>query len=114
MLGVVAAKRFAARAKFVEGTFGNGIRSNRLCEIALIRPGGMMLPGNCSPVVGSMICALPASEKFPLRSSRLGTVTGEILLGARMIRLNSCENRKNVFCRFSLKRPGIVTGPLTR
>ena len=44
----------------------------------------------------------PASEKFPCRSSKLGTVIAEERLGARMMRRHSSENRKNVFCRSRL------------
>src|SRR5215208_6061181 len=97
MLGVVTAKRFGARAVFVEGTLGSGIRLNRARAVGLIRSDGMVLFGNCVPVTGSKIGGLPASEKFPWRSSKLGTATGETVLAALMMRLNSCENRKKVF-----------------
>src|SRR5215213_6085340 len=114
MLGVVTAKRFGARAAFVEGTLGSGIRLNSARAAGLIRFSGIVLFENCNPVTGSNIGALPASEKLPWRSSKLGTATGETVLGALIIRLNSCENRKKVFSRSVLKRLGIVTGPLTR
>src|ERR1041385_841536 len=114
MLGVVTAKRFGARFAFVEGTLGSGTKANRARAVGLIRSCGIVLFGNCNPVTGSKIGALPFSEKFPWRSSKLGTATGVTVLAALIMRLNSCENRKKVFSRFVLKSPGIVTGPLTR
>src|ERR1700733_15818820 len=43
-----------------------------------IRLAGMILPGNCLPVVGSLILVVSAL-KFPVRMARLGTMSEKVI-----------------------------------
>src|SRR5438034_9863660 len=69
------------------------------CMLLLIRKYGMMLPGNCTPVSGSMTIGVTPfeffdCEKFPIRSSAVGTVTVTGSVGV-MVWGFSKEKKKN-------------------
>src|SRR5438034_192756 len=58
-----------------EPKFGNGKMTSWIFfETPLIRPAGMMLPGNCPRVAGSII-GMSRPLKFPLRHSASGVST---------------------------------------
>src|SRR4051812_31081409 len=75
--------------------FGDGKRFSIFWPRELIRPGGMMLPGNCTPVCGSMIGRmLPfvcrVCEKSPPRSAAVGRFTRRVVVG-RLSIVYSCD-----------------------
>ena len=81
----------------------------------LIRLAGILFPGNCSPVNGSVMgtCApvvVTVWEKSPARSSAVGIV--KVLSMTLLLRSRSYEKKKNSFVRLLLKLvPGMISGP---
>src|SRR5437867_1578474 len=96
--------------------FGRGNRFIIANPARLIRSGGIMLPGNCLPVDGSMIgistpVVVVVCEKSPLRSRAVGIV---YWFGAvnPLLRRVSREKKKKSLLRLLLKLvPGMINGP---
>src|SRR5882672_171776 len=96
--GAVNEKRFGARPAVVEAMLGIGKILTSPAAVGSMRFVGILLPGKGRPVKGSKIVRLPVSEKSPVRSSKLGTVT-RFCVGCRITRRHSSEKKKKLFCR---------------
>src|SRR5437588_221559 len=95
--------------------FGSGKKLSIAWPKVVIREDGMILPGNCTPVVGSMIgnrvpLLLRVWEKLPWRSSAVGVYLVWLPPPTNWP-VYSWEKKKNNFFLSVLKCLGIKTGP---
>src|SRR5437016_218036 len=110
-------------------TFGSGSRFRSFWKSELIMFAGILFPGKQPASPGTRQVA-PAAifdgsataiglpvlsrlcEKFPARSSAVGTVIDSAASAGWIVGQISCEKKKNSLSRWVVKsRPGMITGP---
>src|SRR5437763_1759332 len=112
-------------------TFGSGSKFRSFWKSELIMFAGILFPGKqpaspgtrqVAPVAifdgSATAIGLPVlsilCEKFPVRSSAVGTVIDKFASAGWIVGQISCEKKKNILSWRALKRrPGMTTGPPT-